>query len=214
MSNAAFSVRDLELSTRQQIPDFDIYPGCNLLHVSRESSATVLALTLAGRMRARSGGITGLGHKQAFRQVALAGATEIDSLERLVPAWTVVREQLAWSQPWYRLTPRDVDRVDSVQDAFAAVGLDYTNAQLKEVAVGKMPVLDRLRLRVALALIARPAARLVVVDDIDQLRSNRLRGQFLESLSQLSQTLPVVAVSANGAQDGQVDHIVRITGEE
>lgn len=89
--------------------------------------------------------------------------------------------------------------------------LELDDAALRSTAVGKLDVLSRFRLRVALALIARPDARLLIVDDIDQLRSNRLRRQFLRTLANASQTLPIIAVSANADTDGLADTVVRLT---
>lgn len=93
------STRGLILTTGQPVPDFNTAPGLTLCHVSREASATVLALTLAGRMRQKQGDILLEGvastARQRYRTAALAGVTAIDSLERLVSARTVVREQLA-----------------------------------------------------------------------------------------------------------------------
>lgn len=210
----AVETRGIVLGTGQPVPDFSAPKGLTLCHVSREASATVLALTLGGRMRPKRGDIL-LGApttaRQRYRRVALAGVTAIDSLERLVSARTVVREQLAWSQPWWKLTARHPMRVAHVKRAFELVSLDMSDDDLRHTPVGKMEVLDRFKLRVALALIARPEAQILVVDDIDQLRSNRLRREFLQMLAQLSQTIPVIAVSANADTDGLADQVLRMT---
>ncbi|APT92431.1 hypothetical protein CPHO_05525 [Corynebacterium phocae] len=218
-AQVVLTTRDLVLATGFQIPDFRVITGLNLIHASRETSATVLALTLAGRMKPNSGGVALderlVTHRELFRDVALAGAAEIDRLERLVPAWTVVREQVAWSRPWYQPTPRNMDCVEDVARAFDAVGLELDDAALRATKVGDLDVSARLKLRTALALIARPDPTLIIVDDIDQLRSNHLRHKFLDALKHLSSQVPVLAISANDAEENNhVDNVIRIAGEK
>ena len=55
----------------------DAEEGFNFLHVGRESSATTLAMTLAGRYKQHSGDVDGPG----FKRTALAGVHLIDSLD-------------------------------------------------------------------------------------------------------------------------------------
>lgn len=203
----------LRLSTGFEVPDFQLYPGLNLIHASRETSATVLGLTLAGRMKPAGGTIDfGGATGKAFKNVALAGVVEIDSLERLVPVRVVIREQLAWSQPWYKFTPRSIENNDLAQWALGLVGLSFDDGAARHTKVGELDVLTRLRLRTALALIARPEAKLLIVDDIDQLRSIKLRHSYLESLREVAATIPVLVISANADEAGLADHEIRVAG--
>lgn len=223
------STENLVLSTGFAVPDFHLVEGLNLLHVSREASATVLGLTLAGRMKKKGGevrwtpalaGQHGEGSAHAagaelpsrtlFSDIAYAGTREIDGLERLVPVRAVVREQLAWTSPWYRLTPRKIMSDERVQDAFNALEIDLDEETCRETKVGDLDVLTRLKLRVALALIARPEAVALVIDDVDQLRSWRLREDFLTTVRRLADRLPVVCISANADTSGLADYEVRI----
>ena len=74
--------------------------------------------------------------------------------------------------------------------------------------MGTLNVEDRFRLRVMLALIARPDADLVIVDDLDQIRSVKLRNEVIEDLATLSQQIPVLATTVNDYEEGPVDHII------
>lgn len=63
--------------------------------------------------------------------------------------------------------------------------------------VGELDTLSRLVLRILLAIMARPDADLLIVDDIDQLRSMELRNKLLVKLRDYSQLKPVIATSVN-----------------
>jgi len=54
-----------------------------------------------------------------------------------------------------------------------------------------------LGLSILLAIMARPDADLLIVDDIDQLRSMELRNKLLVKLRDYSQLKPVIATSVN-----------------
>lgn len=216
-----WSSHDLTLITGEKVSAIAIGPGLTLLHISRESSATVLALTLAGRMAPRAGQVIFECDdirldtcRDLFKNIALAGVDELDTLERLVSVHSVVREQLAWSAPWYKRTPRNLDTVEAYTSAAALVGFALDDAAARTTAVGDLGVLDRLRLRVVLALVARPDAKALIVDDIDKLRSVRLRAEFLRDLSRLSERMPVVAISANTDIDGIADTCIDLQKED
>lgn len=188
---------------------FDTGPGLTLLHTARENYATALSLTLAGRRQARGGSVH-LGDattpRQLFPRVALAGATPVDSLERLVPVRDVVREQLAWSRPFWRPTPRDPFTDARVADLCEHLDLDLDPRS----AVQHLPVLDRFTLRVLLALLAREAAAVLVVDDIDQLRSLDLRDRMITRLRSVSTHLPVVVSTVNPVEDDAADRRISL----
>ncbi|AGF72596.1 hypothetical protein [Corynebacterium halotolerans] len=190
--------------------------GLTLVQTRRESRSTTLALTLAGRMRVKGGTVTlhdAAGTTVAdtprhrTRRVALAGVPEIDGLERLVPVRTVVREQLAWTGSWFARTPRDMGDTDF--SAWAGLlGLTVEPGD----KVGDLPPAQRLRLRIMLALLARPRAGLLLIDDIDQLRSLADRRDLLRDLRQVAQRLPVTVFSSNPDLDGLADTVVDLTG--
>ena len=54
-----------------------------------------------------------------------------------------------------------------------------------------------MRLRVLLALIARPDAPLIIVDDPDQLRNFELRKEFIDNLRDVAKLKPVLVNSVN-----------------
>ena len=121
---------------------------------------------------------------------------EIDSLERLVTVRAVIREQAAWHQPWWKPTPRSIDNIPSYTQAAELLGFTMTNDDATTL-VGELDTLSRLVLRILLAIMARPDADLLIVDDIDQLRSMELRNKLLVKLRDYSQLKPVIATSVN-----------------
>ncbi|WP_052437809.1 hypothetical protein [Corynebacterium humireducens] len=191
---------------------FTTGPGLTLLHTARENYATALSLTLAGRRKARGGSVH-LGEATAprdlFPRVALAGATPVDSLERLVPVRDVVREQLAWSRPFWRPIPRDVFSDDRVATLCDRLDLDPD----PRTPVQDLPVSERFALRIMLALLARENASALVVDDIDQLRSLELRDRMIARLRPLSGDLPVVVSTVNPVEPDTDDRYVPLLPE-
>lgn len=189
---------------------FTTGPGLTLLHTARENYATALSLTLAGRRKAQGGSVH-LGDattpRDLFPRVALAGATPVDSLERLVPVRDVVREQLAWSRPFWRPTPRDVFSDARVAALCEQLDLDPD----PRTPVQHLPVSERFALRIMLALLAREQASALIIDDIDQLRSLELRDRMLARLRPLSDTLPVVVSTVNPAAEDAADRHITLT---
>lgn len=59
-----------------------------------------------------------------------------------------------------------------------------------------------------LALVSRPDAGVVIVDDIDQLRSVELREEILADMRTLSQRIPVVVNTVNDFDHGLADDVV------
>ncbi|ANE04144.1 hypothetical protein [Corynebacterium crudilactis] len=194
--------------------DVEIAPGSGLtmLVTGRESQSSSFSLVLSGRMRATTGSIElhGAPTKASglAKHIALAGVTEIDSLERLVSVRTVVREHLAWSSPWYLMVPRDIDDAGRWVDVEKQLGLNLNPQTL----IGELSVLERFKLRIALALLSRPDAQLLVVDDPDQVRSMEVRTDIVRALKDLSRELPVVIVSTNPDSDGLADIAHTVTG--
>lgn len=184
--------------------DFTHDGGFQLITMPRESGASTMSMALAGRFKPFSGEILLHGEattpRQRFKAVALAGVTMIDSLERSVSAKEVLTEQLAWSMPFFARVPRSAEQLlEHPQVAPWLEPLQLENIALT-VSVGTLSNLDRLRLRTLLALVARPQAQLLVVDDPDQLRSMALRAEFLANLRALAEHKPVLAISVNEEQ--------------
>ena len=198
---AILSAQDLVVRRGDAPETFDIGRGLTLLNTSRESDSTLLSLTLAGRHRPHSGTILlddePSSHRERFKQIALAGVQEIDSLDRLVRVRDVVREQIAWSQGFFRRTPHTSEAIKSHKH----VERWLEPLQLEEIdlteQVGEISPLDRFRLRVLLALISRPEATMLIVDDIDQVRDMDLRRELLDDLRGVAVHLPVMVNTVN-----------------
>ena len=135
----------------------------------------------------------------------MAGLIMLDGLERQVDTRHILREQIAWSQPFFKLIPRDVLAHPNVEPWLEVLNLTDLDVSLD---VGDLTVEDRFRLRVLLALVSRPDADALVIDDIDQIRSLRLRSVILDDLVELSKHLPVVVNSVNDDPGNHADAIV------
>lgn len=213
MDSPIVRVSDLALHKKSPRLTFDCGSGLTLIVADRESGASTLSLALAGRYSPAAGTIEvgkAASTRQRFRSVALAGAPLIDSLERPVTVRETIREQVAWAQPFYRRVPRDILAHRYVAPWLGPLGLAGLDTA---AAVGDTDPGTRLRLRTLLALVSRPAATLLVVDDPDQLRSTRLREEFLADLKELSAHLPVVATTVNPDGTALADAVVDLTGE-
>ncbi|PAT11725.1 hypothetical protein CKJ80_00400 [Corynebacterium hadale] len=184
------STTDLVLRKGDDPVSVDASEGFNFLHVGRESSATTLAMTLAGRYKPHSGTVDGPG----FKKTALAGVHMIDSLDRQIPLRDLLREQIAWSQPFFKPTPRHPLEHDTVARWLEPLGLEELDS---DTSVGELNVLDRFRFRILLALVSRPNAELLIVDDVDQIRDMSLRAKLLDNLYAVAEEVPVLVTSAN-----------------
>ena len=176
MTSPILRVNDLIVRPEDPQLTFECAAGLTLLVCARESGASTLSMTLAGRFTPASGDIDISGARttrERFRAVALAGVTLIDSLERSVTVREVIREQVAWAQPWYKRVPKDILTHPLVEPWLEPMDLSELDPSL---SVAELDTLTRLRLRVLLALTSRPNASLLVVDDPDQLRNIELRG--------------------------------------
>ncbi|KQB85858.1 hypothetical protein [Corynebacterium lowii] len=201
---SAFTLAANEVRVQAEQPEpgwsFAVGSGLTLLRNSRENFHTALSLTLAGRRRPTAGtvtlehrGVTVERHADLFRLVALAGATEVDSLDRSVPARAVLREQVNWASPWWKHVGKDLWEHDLVRPWLEPLGLDIDLS----TPVGELHPHDRFRLRVLLALVSRKDAAVLVVDDVDQVRDMELRDEILMELKELSLSLPVIASTVN-----------------
>lgn len=195
------STHNLVLRKGDTPENFDIGRGLTLLNTRRESHSTLLSLALAGRYNPHSGTILldgeGTKTRQRFKQVALAGVTEIDKLDRLVRIRDVVREQIAWSQSFFAITPHKAEAIkshDSVEKWLEPLQLEDLDMMAH---VGDIGPTDRFRLRVLLALISRPNAKLLIVDDVDQVRKMDIRRKLLDDLRGVAVHLPVMVNTVN-----------------
>lgn len=198
---AILSTQDLVLRRDDTPETFDVGRGLTLLNTRRESDSTLLSLALAGRFRPHSGEILLDGEpsttRQRFKQIALAGVSEIDSLDRLVRVRDVVREQIAWSQRFFQLVPHKAEAIKShknVEKWLEPLQLEDIDMQAE---IGDIGPTDRFRLRILLALISRPDAKLLIVDDIDQVRKMDIRHKLLDDLRGVAVYVPVMVNTVN-----------------
>lgn len=209
LKTSGISIRNVDFA------DVEIYPhsGLTFFTTERESQSSSFSMVLSGRMKPPTGSVelNGTSAKPAklAKEIALAGVIEIDSLERLVTVRTVVREQLAWSSPWYLMVPRDLEDSGRWVDLEKQLDLSLAPSTL----IGDLRVVDRFKLRIALALLSRPEAQMLIVDDPDQVRSVKLRSEIMHELKKISEKLPVVVVSTNPDLDGIADTAYAVTGE-
>ena len=204
-----FQVTDLVVRKGDEPLTFEIGDGLTLLITERESGSSTLCMTLAGRFKQFGGEIALSGAtttpRERFKDVAMAGLTMLDGLERQMDTRHILREQIAWSQPFFKRVPRDVLAHPNVEPWLDVLSLEDLDVSLR---IGDVSVEDRFRLRVLLALVSRPDAKALVIDDIDQIRSLRLRAAVLDDLVELSKHLPVVVNSVNEDPDNHADEIV------
>ncbi|AOX06529.1 hypothetical protein BJP05_10635 [Corynebacterium sp. NML98-0116] len=180
--------------------NLEVGEGFTLVTSPRESGASTLSMALAGRYEPHSGTIELFDEpttaRQRFPEIALAGISLIDSVERSVPTKEIIREQISWELPFFRLIPRDLLGHELVEPWLEPLQFDLDEDKLK-LGIGDLSIVDRMRLRVLLALIARPDAPLIIVDDPDQLRNFELRKEFIDNLRDVAKLKPVLVNSVN-----------------
>lgn len=217
--DAVLETVGLTLANGVHTPDITVpAQGLTLVHTARESASTMWAMALSGRMKHKAGEISLLhddhlaphSARQLHKRVALAGVPQIDSLERGVHVRTVVREQAAWASPWYSRVPSHIADIEAFTAAQEALELEVDEKQ----TVGSLTPYQRFAFRVALAMMARPEAALLVVDDVDQLRSMELRATVLGRLADVAQRTPVLVFSANPHDAGVCDHVIHEAEKE
>lgn len=220
MTDTAFlRVHGLVVATGLRVPDFELDTSLNLMCTGREASATTTMLTLSGRMKPSQGTVsleladnTILDTpRELGKHIALAGVPNIDGLDRNVRVSTYIREVSAWANPWYKRTPKKVDDIEGWQYLRELFDLHID----EDAQVGSLNPTHRFILRVALALLARPEPALVVIDDIDQVRSLDIRAELIQHLRTLSETTPVIVASSNPDSGEQFDRVISLVqGEE
>ncbi|WP_290216290.1 hypothetical protein [Corynebacterium atrinae] len=235
MDELVFRVRDLRLPAGGTRENFEIERGLTMVHAGREEGATVLSMVLAGRMKPEAGEFylyedeatseaqmtPGMLHKR----VAFAGVDFHHQLEREVELWTVISEQASWVSPWWKLGPSSLAKIPGCLQALDVMGLEWSDDFVRHHRVSHLGVVDRVKLGIVLALIARPDPSLFIFDDIDQLRSLRARKQVLLSLRRLSREwrgseesadpgLSCIAVTSNSDIDGICDHFISVTSDD
>lgn len=169
--------------------------GLHVLEGAPGSGRTSLLLALAGRFAPVTGELTVYGRSgaAAIRQIsAIAGFADIDEVDDGVRVRAVLAEQLAWQTPWYRRAPKP----DAAHLA-AVCGPVFGDAPLPDLGtrVGDLPELDRMLLRIALALTDDP--QLLIIDDLEQVRSRPDQRVLAARLIELGRARTIIATVIN-----------------
>ena len=147
MSEPVLVSHEIGVAKGRPTVSFEVGDGLTVLLHERESHATALSLILAGRLRPVSGSVEVDGSilrpRQLYKKVALAGAPEIDTLERATSVRETLREQIAWAQPWWKPVTKSPLTHELVEPWLEPLGLE-----IADVPVGALRVIDRIRLRV------------------------------------------------------------------
>lgn len=170
--------------------------GVTVLVCPAGSGRTALTMTLAGRMRPKSGTLSVFGRTRVqdiFAASALAGIDELDTVAESVTVCDLITEQLRWDARWYKLIRR-ADEDDLVRVCGPVFG-ELPLPPLSEY-VEELTELDGLLLRIALANTARPP--LLVVGNLEQVTSDRNRDLLVGRLVDLGREQTVLTASVNG----------------
>lgn len=179
--------------------------GVTVLVCPAGSGRTALSMTLAGRMRPKSGTLSVFGRTRVqdiFAAAALAGIDELDTVYESVTVCDLITEQLRWDARWYRLIRR-ADEADLARVCGPVFG-ELPLPPLSEY-VEELTELDGLLLRIALANTARPP--LLVVGNLEQVTSDRNRDVLVGRLVDLGREQTVLTASVNGVTGHPVRQI-------
>lgn len=174
--------------------------GLHVVEGPSGSGRTSLLLTLAGRFKPVAGDLEVLGLRTAreIRGVcAIAGFRDIDVLDDAVRVRDVLNEQISWDTRWFHRA-RKVD-AEAYERLCRPVFGPRPLPPLDEY-VGDLPELDRMLLRIALA--ATSAPRLLVVDDLEQVRSRPEQAELIARLAELGRSRTIVASAINPLPEG------------
>ncbi len=169
---------------------------------NRGSGRTSLLLAAGGRMRIDQGTVRVFGIDAATnasdvrRLTGIAGFDAIDLLESEATVAEAVRERLSWIAPWYRrvrhLGPEDITRI--LRPVFGPVVAPEAPSLVRD-----MTEAQELLLRITLALLEGP--RMVLVDDLDNVKDSRERAAVADRLSTLAQAGTFFVVGSADERD-------------
>ncbi|GJF13025.1 hypothetical protein NGTWS1803_23800 [Mycolicibacterium cyprinidarum] len=177
--------------------------GVSVLICPAGTGREALLMTIAGRMKPKSGELTVLGAKRAkdiFLLCGLAGIDGIDVVSESVTVRDLITEQLRWDSPWYRFVRQagDAELSQVCAQVFGHLPLPPLMEYFEQLSE-----LDKLLLRIALANTKRPPV--LVIGNLDFVTSDANRDVLIERLIELGHTQTIVTVTVNGV----VGHAVR-----
>ncbi|MGB6245297.1 MULTISPECIES: hypothetical protein [Gordonia] len=176
--------------------DLDIPSGgLTILRAEAGPGRTALQMTLAGRMKARTGTLDVFGRTSAkaiFQVSSLAAIAALDDVYTSVKVGHLLTEKIRWDAPWYRLIgrarPDDLERI--CRPVFGDLPLPDLDTYVEELSE-----LDGLLLRVALANTRRTP--LLVVGNIDQVTSDVNLRILVSRLAALGAEQTVITTTVN-----------------
>lgn len=177
--------------------------GVSVLVCPAGTSRDALLLTIAGRMKPKSGELTVLGATRAkdiFVRCGLAGIDGLDTVSESVTVRDLITEQLRWDASWYRFI-RQARQAELVRVCAPVFG-DLPLPPLMEY-FEQLSELDQLLLRISLANTRKP--QMLVVGNLDFVTSDLNRDLLIARLVDLGNTQTVVTATVNGV----AEHAVR-----
>lgn len=170
--------------------------GVSVLVCPAGTPRDALLLTIAGRMKPKSGELTVMGATRAkdiFRLCGLAGIDGLDTVSESVTVRDLITEQLRWDASWYRFIrlagQEDLTRVCA--PVFGELPLPPLMEYFEQLSE-----LDQLLLRISLANTRRP--QVLVVGNLDFVTSDLNRDLLIERLIDLGRVQTVVTATVNG----------------
>ncbi len=170
--------------------------GVSVLVCPAGTGRTALLMTLAGRMKPKSGELTVFGATRAKDIFALSGLAGIDGIDTVSESVTVrdlITEQLRWDAPWYHFIWQagEAELVRVCKPVFGELPLPPLMEYFEQLSE-----LDQLLLRISLANTKRPP--LLVVGNLDFVTSDSNQDALIERLIALGRTQTIVTATVNG----------------
>lgn len=172
--------------------------GLTVLRGPAGPGRTCLLLTLAGRMKPKSGELSVFGRTKAktiFKVASVGAVDDLDAVYDAVRVIDLVTEKLRWDASWYRLIGRKTSAVDEVcGPVFGPIRTPDPRAYIEDLSE-----LEVALLRIALANTRR--TRLLVVGGVDQLSSVADQRTLLQRLVDLGRGQTVISATSNPIDD-------------
>ncbi len=118
--------------------------------------------------------------RQVQKLTGIAGFTSIDDLDGMLTVADVIRERRAWLGPWFAFVARPDEK--SVKKVLQPVFGD--DQPSRDTRIWSLNEAQQLKLKLALALMAKPA--IVFIDAIEQIQSESSRVEIWAALSSLA----------------------------
>ncbi|MCF8607663.1 ATP-binding cassette domain-containing protein [Gordonia sp. HY442] len=172
--------------------------GVTVLRGPSGSGRTCLLLTLAGRMKPKSGELSVFGKttpKRIFKVASIGAVDDLDAVYDSVRVIDLVTEKLRWDAPWYRFVGKRAQSVQNVcGPVWGPLPLPDPRAFVEDLSELEVSLL-----RIALANTRRTP--LLVVGGVDQLSSVADQRTLMQRLVELGRDQTVVSATSNPVDD-------------